>query len=113
MVPPSPYPSRDVGDPQVTRSLRSVVRSPFRHFSLASELAPVQAVRMSQFFHTHHRIWAMSPSHWTADFRHDWGLSNAALTIDGLAAGPLACGVKASPGFSHHAIVHPLLSVWG
>jgi hypothetical protein len=59
----------------------------------------MQAVRMSQFFHTHHRIWAMSPSHWTADFRHDWGSGNTALTVDGLAAGPLAFGVKASSGF--------------
>jgi hypothetical protein len=46
MVPPSPYLLRDVGDPQVTRDLRSVFRYPRSSFLPPWELALMQAIGM-------------------------------------------------------------------
>src|SRR5262245_25140525 len=61
MVPPSPYLLRDVGDPQVTRNLRSVFRSLRSSFLPPWELALMHAVCVSQKFHAYHQTWAMIP----------------------------------------------------
>jgi hypothetical protein len=60
--------------------------------------------------HGSHQTWAMTPSHRTHEFRHDWSSSNHALTIGDLAACLLTHGARVSTDFSPHATVPPGLS---
>jgi hypothetical protein len=68
---------------------------------------------MHRIFHSDRQMWAMTPSHRTGIVRHDWGSSNAAFTVDSLAACPLALSARASTGFSLHATVPLTLSIRG
>src|SRR5215472_10964365 len=99
MAPPSPYPLRDVGDPQVTRNFRSVFRCPRTSFPPPWRLALMQAVEMRPRFHLYHQARAVIPVPWDATLPPRLGFKQSALTMDGLAARLLAPGTGTSTGF--------------
>jgi hypothetical protein len=106
MAPPSPYLSRDVGDPLVTQQTWFIRRPPLRRFlfprgwlgwEFCTDTANVRTAPNTGLG----PLCACEPR----TNRHDLGSSNAALTIDDLPDRPLAPGTGASPAFSHHATV--------